>query len=101
MSLYPFKRFETEQLIGLKFKRKKYGPSFWTDTIRKVQIYLVYNPTFKEYCPTCVVYGENTNISYDIDEIMIMDVDRERRDELEKRWSGYLRDHKENQARTE
>lgn len=71
MSFYPYKRLTPSQLIGLKFKRKKYGLSTWTDTITNVVIHLEYNYDFKEYAPKCIVTGARHN--YDIDEIIIMD----------------------------
>lgn len=85
MSFHPYQKIDSSKLIGQKFKRKKYGLSSWTDTISEVSIVLEYNSEFKEYCPKCKIQG--TLHQYDLDEIIIWNVDREYRDGLGKQLS--------------
>lgn len=83
MAIYGVKYKKADELIGLKFKRIKYGMSDWTDVIQHVDIHLVYDHRFEEYTPTCYIRG--TRHSYTLDEILIMDVDREYRNNVKKR----------------
>lgn len=78
MSIHGLEFRTPAEIVGMSFKRTKYGLTDWTDIIDDVRIILEYSVHFKEYRPTCYVYGKNGN-SYKMDEIVILNV----RDEID------------------
>lgn len=56
-----------DKLIGLKFRRNKYGLSLWEDTIQSVDLNWYFTTGWTR--PIVVVKG--TLHSYDIDEIVV------------------------------
>lgn len=89
MAIHPYYTIKPTELIGLKFKRKKYGLSKWTDVIKRTEIYLEYNPDFKEYCAVFKIYGEGFH-GFDIDEIVILEIEQICRPKREKQISDAI-----------
>jgi len=76
MSFHPYYTIKPSELVGLKFRNKKYAHTAWTDVIQRVELYLEYDPKFKEYFPIFKIYGKRFR-PYDLSEILILEVDLE------------------------
>jgi hypothetical protein len=69
LELMPFR----SDLVGLKFKRNKYGLSEWTETINKVWIGWEINYATKTRKPKFMINGGGDGtIPYELDEIVIV-----------------------------
>ena len=59
-----------KELIGLKFKRNKYGLSNWTDTVLGVQIIKDFNNDGDYFTPRIMVKGSIQN--YELEDIVFV-----------------------------
>lgn len=63
---------DPNKLVGSKFRRNKYGPSFWTDTIKKVFLnYTLVDENTKRV--ELVVLGHLSDNEFPISEIELLD----------------------------